>query len=128
VQLNSISPEAVNEAIVDRHVRDLEARTPICDVACQRTGVTAAWHRLIVLKPGLSKIAGPARAKPWRPGGDFIKSTKGDVPKRIINLVFSEGYMVGAAGFEPTTCSTQNCRATRLRYTPIIWEATSIHA
>src|SRR5580704_8981147 len=27
--------------------------------------------------------------------------------------------MVGAAGFEPTTCSTQNCRATRLRYTPI---------
>src|SRR5581483_11284989 len=26
---------------------------------------------------------------------------------------------VGAAGFEPTTCSTQNCRATRLRYTPI---------
>jgi hypothetical protein len=31
--------------------------------------------------------------------------------------------LVGAAGFEPTTCSTQNCRATRLRYTPIIWEA-----
>jgi hypothetical protein len=28
-------------------------------------------------------------------------------------------YLVGAAGFEPTTCSTQNCRATRLRYTPI---------
>jgi hypothetical protein len=27
--------------------------------------------------------------------------------------------LVGAAGFEPTTCSTQNCRATRLRYTPI---------
>src|ERR1700691_3742998 len=26
--------------------------------------------------------------------------------------------MVGAAGFEPATCSTQNCRATRLRYTP----------
>jgi hypothetical protein len=36
--------------------------------------------------------------------------------------------LVGAAGFEPTTCSTQNCRATRLRYTPIIWEKTSIHA
>src|ERR1700684_926782 len=28
--------------------------------------------------------------------------------------------MVGAAGFEPATCSTQNCRATRLRYTPPI--------
>src|SRR5690348_12395403 len=27
--------------------------------------------------------------------------------------------MVGARGFEPRTCSTQNCRATRLRYTPI---------
>jgi hypothetical protein len=36
--------------------------------------------------------------------------------------------LVGAAGFEPTTCSTQNCRATRLRYTPISWEAMSIHA
>jgi hypothetical protein len=30
--------------------------------------------------------------------------------------------LVGAAGFEPTTCSTQNCRATRLRYTPIVQE------
>jgi hypothetical protein len=30
--------------------------------------------------------------------------------------------LVGAAGFEPTTCSTQNCRATRLRYTQNIWE------
>src|SRR5467141_1548937 len=40
----------------------------------------------------------------------------------------STGFLVGAAGFEPTTCSTQNCRATRLRYTPIIWETTSIHA
>jgi hypothetical protein len=37
-------------------------------------------------------------------------------------------FLVGAAGFEPTTCSTQNCRATRLRYTPNIWETTSIHA
>src|ERR1700746_714260 len=30
----------------------------------------------------------------------------------------STSGLVGAAGFEPTTCSTQNCRATRLRYTP----------
>ena len=42
-------------------------------------------------------------------------------------LIFLQ-YLVGAAGFEPTTCSTQNCRATRLRYTPIIWETSSIHA
>src|SRR5580704_1100709 len=27
--------------------------------------------------------------------------------------------MVGAAGFEPATCSTQNYRATRLRHTPL---------
>jgi hypothetical protein len=36
--------------------------------------------------------------------------------------------LVGAAGFEPTTCSTQNCRATRLRYTPMFSMALSIHA
>ena len=36
-----------------------------------------------------------------------------------INRVKREkSLLVGAAGFEPTTCSTQNCRATRLRYTP----------
>ena len=34
--------------------------------------------------------------------------------------------VVGAAGFEPTTCSTQNCRATRLRYTPNTREHDSI--
>src|SRR5215204_5400193 len=28
--------------------------------------------------------------------------------------------MVGAAGFEPTTWSTQNSRATRLRYAPVM--------
>src|SRR5437879_9579747 len=32
----------------------------------------------------------------------------------------NKDLLVGAAGFEPTTCSTQNCRATRLRYTPIM--------
>ncbi len=37
-------------------------------------------------------------------------------------------FLVGAAGFEPTTCSTQNCRATRLRYTPFFQERASIHA
>ena len=33
--------------------------------------------------------------------------------------------MVGAEGFEPATCSTQNCRATRLRYTPPVAELDS---
>ena len=45
----------------------------------------------------------------------------GHHPKPLILLV-------GAAGFEPTTCSTQNCRATRLRYTPIMLGNASIHA
>ena len=44
------------------------------------------------------------------------------------NILKMVNYLVGAAGFEPTTCSTQNCRATRLRYTPTIWEMMSIHA
>ena len=44
------------------------------------------------------------------------------------NGLATQRCLVGAAGFEPTTCSTQNCRATRLRYTPIVWETTSIHA
>ena len=34
------------------------------------------------------------------------------------NYKKSRRWLVGAAGFEPATCSTQNCRATRLRYTP----------
>jgi hypothetical protein len=29
-------------------------------------------------------------------------------------------WLVGAAGFEPATCSTQNYRATRLRHTPLV--------
>src|SRR6266568_1545432 len=36
--------------------------------------------------------------------------------------------VVGAAGFEPATWSTQNSRATRLRYTPRQVAALSIHA
>lgn len=35
----------------------------------------------------------------------------------MANFTFSE-ILVGAAGFEPTTYSTQNYRATRLRYAP----------
>lgn len=51
--------------------------------------------------------------------------------RAFISLGDEEGLtsgLVGAAGFEPTTCSTQNCRATRLRYTPNVQRAPSIHA
>jgi integrase len=68
--LNSIPPEAVSESIVDRFVRDLEARTLIRNLAYQRVGVVSAWNRLVALKPGLSEIGAPTPAKvlkriPW---------------------------------------------------------------
>jgi hypothetical protein len=44
----------------------------------------------------------------------------GAEPAKQLSIIGAINRMVGAAGFEPTTCSTQNCRATRLRYTPII--------
>jgi hypothetical protein len=68
--LNSVSPEAVNEAIVDRFVRDLEARTLIRNVDNQRVAVVTAWNRLVALNPGLQAVAVPVAAKvlkrvPW---------------------------------------------------------------
>jgi len=68
--LNSIPPEAVSAAIVDRYVRDLEARTLIRSLAFQRAGVVSAWNRLVILTPELSEIAAPANGKvlkrvPW---------------------------------------------------------------
>src|SRR5260370_17307596 len=54
--------------------------------------------------------------RPFSPNstGDFWEDLSASKFKKCLIL------LVGAAGFEPTTCSTQNCRATRLRYTPII--------
>jgi integrase len=68
--LNSVSPEAVNEAIVDRFVQDLEARTLVRNVDDQRGAVVAAWSRLVALKPGLLAVAAPVSPKalkriPW---------------------------------------------------------------
>ena len=45
-----------------------------------------------------------------------IRNIWEDLRRRIQSKYLN--LLVGAAGFEPTTCSTQNCRATRLRYTP----------
>src|ERR1043165_4914898 len=44
-------------------------------------------------------------------------------PVRIV-LASNIDWLVGAAGFEPATWSTQNSRATRLRYAPV---ARAIH-
>ncbi|MDB5610942.1 MAG: site-specific integrase [Bradyrhizobium sp.] len=68
--LNSISPEAVNQAAIDRFVRDLRARTLIRNVDGQRGAVVTAWNRLVVLKPELMAIAVPDGMKalkrvPW---------------------------------------------------------------
>jgi hypothetical protein len=47
------------------------------------------------------------------PNRNFREDSRLNLSAKLLNL------LVGAAGFEPTTCSTQNCRATRLRYTPM---------
>ena len=39
---------------------------------------------------------------------------------RSVFVLASSDGLVGAAGFEPATCSTQNYRATRLRHAPQI--------
>src|SRR5499433_3905754 len=44
-----------------------------------------------------------------------------------LSLARASKYMVGAAGFEPATWSTQNSRATRLRYAPAPSRRASIH-
>jgi hypothetical protein len=72
--------------------------------------------------PGISRLAD---------GGDPVATRElFEIPLIVprVNELNILHILVGAAGFEPTTCSTQNCRATRLRYTPMIWEKTSIHA
>jgi hypothetical protein len=74
---------------------------------------------------GIRTAAGFARIidRPARSGQNNIR--RAGLRARLICLVSkapqrsSFWKLVGAAGFEPTTCSTQNCRATRLRYTPI---------
>lgn len=68
--LNSVSPETVTEAIVDRFVQDLTARTLIRNIDGQRGALATAWNRLAALRPGLSPIVAPASAKvlkrvPW---------------------------------------------------------------
>src|SRR5437868_7925324 len=61
---------------------------------------------------------------PPRPCPNILRTSHG-LPKAIFWKDLAAEFpakllisLVGAAGFEPTTCSTQNCRATRLRYTP----------
>jgi hypothetical protein len=53
------------------------------------------------------------------PNAVFWEDSGASKPTKILIL------LVGAAGFEPATCSTQNCRATRLRYTPPVAELDS---
>jgi|ERR1700684_2686145 hypothetical protein len=49
----------------------------------------------------------------------FSRAAKVGIERMPTKYLILNRPLVGAAGFEPTTCSTQNCRATRLRYTPI---------
>lgn len=61
--LNGVSPTAVDEAVVDQFVEDLQAKTLIRHVEDQRAAVLAAWKRLRVLRPDLPPVSVSATAK-----------------------------------------------------------------
>jgi hypothetical protein len=89
----------------------------------------SSWLRFRVFADKHTK----SRSTAPRPcGGDPLPTlTDGRGPsltRTICKALSQKSFLVGAAGFEPTTCSTQNCRATRLRYTPILLGNASIHA
>lgn len=68
-----------------------------------------------------------AQSERWYISKDAVNTAPLSINKIKADFDFID-VLVGAAGFEPTTCSTQNCRATRLRYTPIPLGSASIHA
>jgi integrase len=66
---NSILLGMVNEAVIQRFVADLEAKTLVRKIGDQRRSVTAAWNALTVLKPELPTI---------------VSGSRPSVPKRIL--------------------------------------------
>jgi integrase len=112
-----IPPEAVSESIVDRYVRDLEARTLIRNLAYQRVGVVSAWNRLVVLKPGLSEIAAPACTK-------VLKR----VPRDSLPATFSadlQAFLTWSTVPDPLD---DNARATRLAPATVRLRRDQIHS
>jgi integrase len=66
---NHILPGMVSEAIIQRFVADLEAKTLVRKIGDQRRSVTAAWNALAILKPELPAI---------------MSGSRPSVPKRIL--------------------------------------------
>jgi integrase len=67
--LCGIASEEVDEAVLDRFVAELEARTLIRNMRDQHRGVATAWNRLVALQPdrGLRPVRVPSnKAAPMR--------------------------------------------------------------
>jgi hypothetical protein len=99
-------------------------RNPVCDVqnssACPSDSLR--WNR----RRTVQGFSGTLRSLPGFRCRYILLGPGGLRESECKKPLFCKGFLVGAAGFEPTTCSTQNCRATRLRYTP--FSPWSIHA
>ena len=114
---NSILPAMVNEAVVQRFVADLEAKTLVRKIGDQRRSVTAAWNALAVLKPELPTILSGARQS---------------APKRILweNLPASfyadvQKYLIWCEVLDPLDDDT---RANRLKPSTIRLRRDQIHS
>src|ERR1700752_3474408 len=100
-------------------------------------GPVDCFLRVRQRRPGASsKTRAPTGPRPLRPGRDRTPALRSPgLDRRADTVLVKQGpqclcrlriakscgsvCLVGAAGFEPTTCSTQNCHATSLLYTPI---------
>jgi integrase len=83
---NQILPGMISEAIIQRYVADLKAKTLVRKVGDQRRNVTAAWNVLAALKPELPTIAsGSTQSVPKRILWDSLPaSLYKDVQKYLI--------------------------------------------
>src|SRR5262249_50334748 len=121
--LEDLIGNAETLAVGDRFLRSVEAQLHLLThitrtrPAHQRLDL-ARLFRLLVEHPFLG--LGGAR---------LHRSLRGlvDTRRHDRSLARSRTNMVGAAGFEPATWSTQNSRATRLRYAPVSSRRASIH-
>ena len=83
---NSILPGMVSEAVIQRFVADLEAKTLVRKIGDQRRSITAAWNALAVLKPELPTIVSKSRPSvPKRIRWDSLPASfYADVEKYLI--------------------------------------------
>jgi hypothetical protein len=114
---NSILPGMVSEAVIQRFVADLEAKTLVRKIGDQRRSVTAAWIALTLLKPELPAI---------------VSGSRPSVPKRILweSLPASfyadvQKYLIWCEVLDPLDDDT---RANRLKPSTIRLRREQIHS